>query len=51
MNNVNHFEDLFESISNYGKIVILTFFIDCDVDIIQESGFLKKIQYTSLQRD
>ena len=41
MNNVNYFEDLFESIPDYRKIVILMFLINNDVNLLYECGFLK----------
>ena len=41
MNNVNYFEDLFESIPDYNKIVILMFSIKNDVNFLYECGFLK----------
>ena len=41
MNNVNFFTDLFESIPDYKKIVLLMFLIKNDVNILNECGFLK----------
>ena len=41
MNNVNYFKDLFESIPDYKKIVLLMFIIKNDVNILYECGFLK----------
>ena len=41
MNNVNYFEDLFESIPDYKKIVLLMFLIKNDVNFLYECGFLK----------
>ena len=41
MNSVNYFEDLFESIPDYGKIVLLMFLIKNDVNLLYECGFLK----------
>ena len=41
MNNVNYFKDLFESIPDYKKIVLLIFLIKNDVDFLYECGFLK----------
>ena len=37
----NYFEDLFESIPNYRKIVLLMFLLKNDVDFLQECGYLK----------
>ena len=37
----NYFEDLFESISDYRKKVLLIFLIQNDDDFLKESGFLK----------
>ena len=39
--NVNYFRDLFESITDYRKIVLLTFLNKNDNDFIRECGFLK----------
>ena len=41
MNNVNYFTDLFESIADYKKIVLLMFLIKNDVSFLYECGFLK----------
>ena len=41
MNNVNYFKDLFESIPDYKKIVLLIFLIKNDVNSLYECGFLK----------
>ena len=41
MNNVNYFKELFESIPEYKKIVLLMFLIKNDVDFLYECGFLK----------
>ena len=41
MNNVNYFKDLFESIPDYKKIVLLMFLIKNDVTFLYECGFLK----------
>ena len=41
MNNVNYFKDLFESIPDYKKIVLLMFLIKNDVNFLYESGLLK----------
>ena len=41
MNNVNYFKDLFESIPDYKKIVLLMFLIRTDVNFSYECGFLK----------
>ena len=41
MNNVNYFKNLFESIPDYKKIVLLMFIIKNDVNILYECGFLK----------
>ena len=39
MNNVNYFRDLFESISDYRKIVLLMFLIKDDKNLLKEVGF------------
>ena len=41
MKNVNYFRDLFESIPDYKKIVILRFLIKNDVNFLYKCGFLK----------
>ena len=41
MNNVNYFTDLFESIPDYKKIVLLMFLIKNDVNYLYECGYLK----------
>ena len=41
MNNINFFKDLFESIPDYKKIVLLMFIIKNDVNFLYECGFLK----------
>ena len=41
MNNINYFKDLFESIPDYKKIVLLMFLIKNDVNFLYECGFLK----------
>ena len=41
MDNVNYFKDLFESIPDYKKIVLLMFLLKNDVDFLNECGFLK----------
>ena len=41
MDNVNYFKDLFESIADYKKLVILIFRFKNDVNFLYESGFLK----------
>ena len=41
MDNVNYFKDLFESIPDYKKIVLIMFLIKNDYDFSYECGFLK----------
>ena len=41
MNNVNYFEDLYELIPDYRKIVLLMFLNKNDVNLLYEGGFLK----------
>ena len=41
MNIVNCFKDLFESIPDYRKIVLLMFLVKNDVNFLYECGFLK----------
>ena len=39
MDNVNYFRDLFESIPDYRKIVLLLYSIKNDDDLLKETGF------------
>ena len=41
MDNTIFFKDLFESIPDYKKIVLLMFLIKNDVDMLYECGFLR----------
>ena len=41
MNNVNYFKNLFESIDDYRKIVLLMFLIKDDKNLLKEVGFSK----------
>ena len=41
MNNVNYFKDIFESIQDYKKIVLLIFLIQNDKNLLKEIGFSK----------
>ena len=41
MNNSNYFRHIFESITDYRKIVLLMFLIKNDNDLLTECGFLK----------
>ena len=41
MNNSNHFKDIFESIPDYRKIVLLIFLIQNDKNLLNEIGFSK----------
>ena len=41
MNNVNYFKDMFESITDYRKIVLLIFLIQNDKNLLKEIGFSK----------
>ena len=42
MDNVTCFKDLFESIPDYRKIVLLMFLIGDDKNLLKEFGFSKK---------
>ena len=42
MDNVNYFKDLFESIPDYRKIVLLIFLIQKDKNLLKGIGFSKK---------
>ena len=42
MDHVTYFTNLFESIADYRKIVLLMFLNKNDVDLLNESGFLKR---------
>ena len=39
MNNINYFKDIFESIHDYKKIVLLIFLIQNDKNLLKEIGF------------
>ena len=41
MDNLNYFKDLFESITDYKKIVLLMFLIKDDKNLLKEVGFSK----------
>ena len=41
MDNVNYFKDLFESIPDYRKIVLLIFLINNNKNLLKEIGFSK----------
>ena len=41
MNNSNYFKDIFESITDYGKIVLLIYLIQNDKNLLKEIGFSK----------
>ena len=41
MHNSNYFEDLFESVYDYGKIVLLVILIRNDKNLLKEIGFSK----------
>ena len=42
MNNVNSFKDIFESIQDYKKIVLLIFLIQKDKNLLHEVGFSQR---------
>ena len=42
MNNENYFKDIFESIHDYKKIVLLIFLIQNDKNLIHEVGFSQR---------
>ena len=42
MNNEIYFKDIFESIQEYRKIVLLLFLIQNDKNLLKEIGFSKK---------
>ena len=41
MDNIKYFKDLFESIPDFRKIVLLLFLFKNDNDLLTECGFLK----------
>ena len=41
MNNENYFKDIFESIPDYRKIILLIFLIQNDKNLLKEIGFSK----------
>ena len=42
MNNESYFKDLFESISDYRKIVLLIILIQDDINLLNEIGFSQR---------
>ena len=42
MDNLNYFKDVFESITDYRKIVLLIYLIQNDKNVLKEVGFSKK---------
>ena len=42
MDNENYFKNLFESLRDYGEIVLLIFLIQNDKNLLKEIGFSKK---------
>ena len=42
MNNENYFKDIFESIHDYKKIVLLIFLIQNDKNLLHEVGFSER---------
>ena len=42
MNNENYFKNIFESIPDYRKIVLVIFLIKKDEDLLQEVGFSER---------
>ena len=43
MDNTNYFTDIFESIPDYRKIVLLIFLIQNDKNLLKEIGFSKNV--------
>ena len=41
MDNINYFKDIFESIHDYKKLVLLIFLIQNDKNLLKEIGFSK----------
>ena len=41
MDNINYFKDMFESIPDYRKIVLIIFLIQYDKNLLKEVGFSK----------
>ena len=41
MDNINYFKDIFESIHDYKKIVLLIFLFQNDKNLLKETGFSK----------
>ena len=42
MNNENYFKDLFESVPDYRKIVLLMFLIEDDEDLLKSFGVFEE---------
>ena len=45
MNNSKYFRDIFESITDYRKIVLLIFLIQNDKNLLKEIGFLNMMLF------
>ena len=43
MDNINHFKDLFESVQDYRKVLLLIVLIKTHVDLFRECGLWKVI--------
>ena len=43
MNNPNYFKDIFKSIPDYRKIVLLIYLVQNDKNLMKEVGFSKKV--------
>ena len=49
MNYENYFNDIFESIPDYRKIVLIMFLIENDSDLLKECGFSNMILFDYLK--
>ena len=43
MDDVNYFKDLFDSIADYRKIVLLLFLVKDDIELLHEIGFSERV--------
>ena len=41
MDNINYFRELFESISDFRKVILLMFLVKNDADLLRQSGYLE----------
>ena len=50
MDHINYFDDMYESIPDFGNVALLKFLFNIDVDMLHESGFSKN-DFDCLSKD